>query len=293
MWTIRPTSTDKIHEFAWGKSKEEDEAFTFSPTPTPTNTNIYIEYVKKEMAQRLKALLNATQATTQAPMNENDKTADKVQFVYKKFNTRKPVFVTKTTKAAPQNQLTLPDVDRYENPDHYIETITQQKKGTHSHTVIKETHLIVDEVERHSDNNKTSENIRKHIELNESETDIEGDGNYEVVTAIDDVPRENEKSTVKTEESLEPKLPGNPWSPVAVSRAAANKVKHHDAAYHPHGKISNSFLQSENQISSCFLVSLGPQKFPTCLQGQYLFLFTCVFFMTNTFSGSGKLLKFL
>ena len=139
MW---PSTAEGIHEFAWGKSKDADDSFTFSvsPTPTPTVGNIYIEYIKKKFSKT------------------NEQAVKKDKGV---SNQNEPV---------------------YEKPQHYIEKITQQKKKkktTQTHTVIKKTHITIDEVEQHSGAGNKSDSFEKHIELDQSETDIEGQNRYD------------------------------------------------------------------------------------------------------------------
>ena len=200
----RPSTSDQVHEFAWGKSKEDDEAFTFSPASTPTSTNIYIQYIKKELSQRMKSIANVTNTTP--PVPSLDKTNDKF---------------------------------KYENPRHYIEKITAQKnKAIQPHTHIKKTHITIDEVEQHSGAGNKSDSIEKHIELDESETDIEGQNQYETETVFNDVGKTSIESMPKTLESqwgISPEQKADPWLPISVSQAAVNIAKDMDKSYKPNG----------------------------------------------------------
>ena len=111
--TLWPSTADGIHEFAWGKSKDADDSFTFSATPTPTPT------------------------TTVANIY--------IEYIKKEFSKTNEQGMKKDKGVSNQNEHT------YEKPQHYIEKITQQKKKTtQTHTVIKKTHITVDEVEQHS-----------------------------------------------------------------------------------------------------------------------------------------------
>ncbi len=219
-----------IHEFAWGKSKEEDEAFTFSPTPTPTRSSIYIEYVKKELAQRLKELTEKKSLkTTPQPL------IDKSKYVYDKFHTKQ--MLPKTTKSTGMeiDEQFIQDVHKYENPNHFIEKITQQRnQGTQPHTVIKKTHITIDEVEKHTDGNNASENIEKFIELDESETDIEGEEAYASVTTYGHTAQSKPEANVEVLNDRE----AEPWLPVAVSQAAVNVAKDLNKSDQPHGNTT-------------------------------------------------------
>ena len=81
--------------------------------------------------------------------------------------------------------------------------------------------------------------LRKHIELDESETDIEGQNHYDTVTALHD---EGQKkgSTFNILESqwgASHSQEADPWLPVAVSHAAVNIAKRDiDKSFQPHGK---------------------------------------------------------
>ena len=236
------STTDGIHEFAWGKSKEDDESFTFSPTPTPTASNIYIEYIKKELAQRMKNITNLAQTTLDPRMN-------KTQFVFEKFNTRKTIkqqtITPKNPNSSNANGVHYQNQHKYENPQHYIEKITEQKnKAKQPHTVIKKTHITIDEVEQHSGGNNKSDSIEKHIELDESETDIEGQNEYDTVTAFSDEGQTEKGSTFKILESqwgVSPSQKADPWLPIAVSHAAVNIAKDMDKTFQPHGKLKYCF----------------------------------------------------
>ena len=233
--TLWPSTVDGIHEFAWGKSKDADDFFTFTPTPTPTPTeaNIYVEYIKKEFSQRMKGIASLTKPTL------NPK-PDEIQLVFKKLNTRKPTStktnaqdMKKDKSVSNQNQHT------YEKPQHYIETITQQKKKEiQPHTIIKKTHITIDEVEQHSGAGKKSDSFEKHIELDESETDIEGQSQYNAAAVLNDEGQTKKGRTFKILESqwgASHSQEADPWLPVAVSHAAVNIAKDMDKSFQPHG----------------------------------------------------------
>ena len=212
--------TEEVHEFAWGKSKEDDEAFTFSPTPTPTKTNIYIEYIKKKLAKGMKK--NLTETTPQPIL-------DKTKSVFEKFNKRKPI---STTTA--DNIVQAYNEYKYENPQHYIEKIAAQKnKAKQPHTVLKKTHITIDEVEQHSVTGK-SDSIEKHIELDESETDMEGENQYETGRVFNDVGKSQMRPKIlESQWSVSPEQKSDSWLPITVSQAAVNIAK--DKSYQPHG----------------------------------------------------------
>ena len=198
--TMWPSTADGIHEFAWGKSKDADDSFTVSATPTPTPTVANIY----------------------------------IEYIKKEFSKTNEQDMKKDKGVSNQNQHT------YEKPQHYIEKITQQKKKTtQTHTVIKKTHITIDEVEQHSGAGNKSDSFEKHIELDESETDIEGQNHYDTVTALND---EGQKkgSTFKILESqwgASHSQEADPWLPVAVSHAAVNIAKKDiDKSFQPHGK---------------------------------------------------------
>ena len=235
--TLWPSTVDGIHEFAWGKSKDADDLFTFSQTstPTPTEANIYVEYIKKEFSQRMKGKAGLTQPTL-------DPKPDEIQLVFKKLNTRKPAstqtneqVMKKDKGVSNQNQHT------YDKPQHYIETITKQKKKKEiqPHTIIKKTHITIDEVEQHSGAGNKSDSFEKHIELDESETDIEGQSQYDAATVLNDEGQTKKGSPFKILESqwgASHSQEADPWLPVAVSHAAVNTGKDMDKSFQPHGK---------------------------------------------------------
>ena len=235
--TLWPSTVDGIHEFAWGKSKDADDLFTFSPTPTPptpTEANIYVEYIKKEFSQRMKGIASLTQPTL-------DPKLDEIQLVFKKLNNRKQT----STKTNEQDMIKdkgvlNPNQDTYDKPQHYIETITKQKKKEiKPHTIIKKTHITIDEVEQHSGAGNKSDSFEKHIELDESETDIEGQGQYDAATVLNDEGQTKMGSPFKILESqwgASHSQEADPWLPVAVSHAAVNIAKDMDKSFQPHGK---------------------------------------------------------
>ncbi len=214
------------------------------------------KYVKKELEQRLEQIKikQKVASTTQSPSAAINKT----KYVIEKFNTKYPSIKVDHTDVRPDEK-TMIQNDQKENiatttditlnPEHYIEEITKQKQSNSaSHTVIKKTHITIDEIR---DTNKNSDSIEKHIEVDESETDIETQNqsgkNFENDIKVDQTDsREAQESQWRGAESDGHNL----WPPVAGSHSARNAATDMNHSFQPHGGIIGAAV-------SCVVVSIG------------------------------------
>ncbi len=213
------------------------------------------KYVKKELEQRLEKI-KTKQKTASTPSVAINKT----QYVFEKFNTKYPsIKVNPKVEKSDEKNVIQNDqkeniattTDMTVNPEHYIEEITKQKQSNSaSHTVIKKTHITIDEIR---DTNRNSDSIEKHIEVDESETDIETQ-NQSGKNSVDDIHVNlDKKDSAKVLENQWRGTQGHGhdlWPPVAGSHAARNSATDMNHSFQPHGGIIGAAV-------SCVVVSIG------------------------------------